>query len=66
MEVTHYQDEEEFLNSAHNNIEEWTPMTGESLSVDGKEWFRQKRITNTPKIIIRIRYIVILITFWSG
>ena len=43
MEVTHYQDEEEFLNSAHNNIEEWTPMTGESLSVDGKEWFRQKK-----------------------
>ena len=43
MEVTHYQDEEEFLNSAHNNIEDWTPMTGESLSVDGKEWFRQKK-----------------------
>ena len=43
MEVTHYQDEEEFLNSEDNNIEEWTPMTGESLSVDGKEWFRQKK-----------------------
>lgn len=42
MEVTHYLDEEEFLNRKDNNIEKWEPMTGESLSLAGKEWFRQK------------------------
>ncbi len=42
MEVTHYLDEEEFLNRKGNNIEKWEPMTGESLSLAGKEWFRQK------------------------
>ena len=42
MEVTHYLDEEEFLNREDNNIEKWKPITGESLSLAGKEWFRQK------------------------
>lgn len=42
MEVTHYIDEEEFLNSEDISLEKWTPITGESLSMDGRKWFYQK------------------------
>lgn len=42
VEVTHYIAEEKFLNSEDSRIEKWTPITGESLSMDGRKWFYQK------------------------
>lgn len=42
VEVTHYIDEQKFLNNEDSSIEKWTPITGESLSMDGRKWFYQK------------------------
>lgn len=41
-EVTHYIDEEEFLKNKKDDIKNWTKITGDSCSLVGKEWFRQK------------------------
>ena len=42
-EVTHFTDEEGFLENQEDHIENWTKITGDSYKVAGKEWFRQKK-----------------------
>ena len=42
-EVTHFTDEEGFLENQEDHIENWTKITGDSFKVAGKEWFRQKK-----------------------
>lgn len=41
-EITHYCEEEEFLKSEEDDIDNWTKITGKSFSLVGKEWFRKK------------------------
>lgn len=42
MEVTHYIDEKDFLQSNKDRIETWNSMTGEQCSINDKKWFLQK------------------------
>lgn len=45
-EITHFTEEEDFLKNEEDDIENWTDITGQSCTLAGEEWFRQKSDDN--------------------